>query len=105
MSAEKHYQQLTQLLVENKNVASSQMFGKPCLKVKGKAFLALHKTTLVFKLSGDSHKLALAQKGAVLWDPSGKGRPMKEWVAIPAENLSDAAALAKQALGYVAESA
>ena len=105
MSAEKQFEQLTNHLTENKNVVSSQMFGKQCLKVKGKAFLALHIKSLVFKLSGDAHKKALSQKGAVLWDPSGKGRPMKEWVAIPAENLSNAKELANHALGYVAESA
>jgi len=104
MSAEKHFEQLTKHLTENKDVVASQMFGKQCLKVNGKAFLALHLKSLVFKLSGDIHKKALSQKGAVLWDPSGKGRPMKEWVAIPAENLSNAKALAEHALGYVAES-
>ena len=81
------------------------MFGKQCLKVKGKAFLALHKKSLVFKLSGDAHTKALSQKGAALWDPSGKGRPMKEWVAIPAETIINAKALANHALGYVEESA
>ena len=105
MSAEKQYEKLTKQLAENKDVVSSQMFGKQCLKVKGKAFLALHKESLVFKLTGDAHKKALSQKGAVLWDPSGKDRPMKEWVAIPAANLSNAKALANHALGYVAESA
>jgi len=105
MSAENQFEQLTNHLTENKDVVSSQMFGKQCLKVKGKAFLALHMKSLVFKLSGNAHKEALSQKGAALWDPSGKGRPMKEWVAIPAENLSNAKALANHALGYVAESA
>ena len=103
MDAEKQFEQLTKYLAENKDVLSSQMFGKPCLKVKGKAFLALHQKLLVFKLPGDAHKKALSQKGAALWDPSGKGRPMKEWVAIPAENLSDAKALSNHALAYVAE--
>lgn len=95
------YEQLIQHLAQNKSVVSSQMFGKPCLKINGKAFLALHQKVLVFKLSGDAHNQALAQKGAMLWDPSGKGRPMKEWVAIPAENLRDAKSLANQALDYV----
>ena len=105
MTAEKQFEQLTKHLTENKDVIPSQMFGKQCLKVKGKAFLALHQKSLVFKLTGDAHKKALSQKGAVLWDPSGKGRPMKEWVAIPAENLSNSKVLANHALGYVAESA
>lgn len=63
--------------------------------------MALHKETLVFKLSGETHPKALSQKGAVLWDPSGKGRPMKAWVAIPAENLSNAKTLATEALTHV----
>ena len=104
MSAENEFEKLTNHLTENNDVVTSQMFGKKCLKVKGKAFLALHLKTVVFKLSGDAHKKALAQKGAVLWDPSGKGRPMKEWVAIPADNLSNPTALANHALGYVSES-
>lgn len=103
MSAEHQYEQLTQHLIEHKNVVASQMFGKPCLKVNSKAFLALHQNVLVFKLSGDAHKQALAQQGAVLWDPSGKSRPMKEWVAIPAEHLSDVDAkkFSNQAFAYV----
>ena len=104
MSAESEFEKLTNHLTENNDVVSSQMFGKKCLKVKGKAFLALHLKTVVFKLSGDAHKKALAQKGAALWDPSGKGRPMKEWVAVPAESLSNSTALAKHALVYVSES-
>ena len=104
-SAEKQFIQLVETLTENKNVVSSQMFGKQCLKVNSKAFLALHKSTLVFKLVGEEHKQAMSNKGAVLWDPSGKGRPMKEWVAIPAESLGDAERFANQALSYVSKSA
>jgi len=104
MSAENEFEKLIKLLTKNPDVISSQMFGKLCLKVKGKAFLALHKDTLVFKLAGDAHKKALAQTGAVLWDPSAKGRPMKEWVAIPVESLGHSEKLAKLAMNYVAES-
>lgn len=105
MPAEEQFEQLITHLAANKDVISSAMFGKQCLKVKGKAFLALHGKSLVFKLSGDAHAKALLQEDAVLWDPSGKGRPMKEWVAIPAESLRNAKALANHALGCVAESA
>lgn len=104
-SAEKQFFQLIEALTENKNVVSGQMFGKQCLKIKGKAFLALHKSALVFKLSGEEHKNAMSNIGAVLWDPSGKGRPMKEWVAIPVENLGNARLFANQALSYVSKSA
>ena len=64
-------------------VSASQMFGKACLKIHGKAFVAQHKDTIVFKLVAPEHTQALALLNAVLWDPSGKGRPMKQWVALP----------------------
>lgn len=38
---------------------------------------------VVFKLLGDDHAQALALDGAHLFDPSGKGRAMKEWVQVP----------------------
>ncbi len=61
----------------------SQMFGKPCFKINGKAFVCFFQNTMVFKLSGDSHHEALSLDGAKLFDPSGKNRPMKEWVQVP----------------------
>ncbi len=61
----------------------SQMFGKPCFKTNGKAFIAFFQQSLVCKLSGTLHTQALALEGAILFDPSGKNRPMKEWVQIP----------------------
>ena len=82
-------------------IVEGQMFGKPCLKVGGKAFMARHQQTVVFKLASPHREEALALKGASLWDPSGKGRPMKEWVAVPAAESKGFEALAKAALQYV----
>jgi hypothetical protein len=62
---------------------SGKLFGKPCFKRNGKAFLCFFKNEIVFKLTGDAHAAALAVPGAQLFDPSGKGRPMKEWVQVP----------------------
>ncbi len=39
---------------------------------------------------------------AALWDPSGKGRPMKEWVALPASASKHFVAFANAAFQYVA---
>lgn len=61
----------------------SQMFGKPCFKIHGKAFICFFADCMVFKLSGSPHKAALQLEAAMLFDPSGKGRPMKEWVQLP----------------------
>jgi hypothetical protein len=77
------------------------MFGKPCLKVSGKAFVAQHLETVVFKLTGADHASAMQVSGAVLWDPSGKGRAMKEWVALPAIAPEALHAYAGSAMAYV----
>ena len=81
---------------------SGQMFGKACIKVNGKAFVAQHKEWVVFKLSGAHHRQALGLEGALLWDPSGKGRPMKEWVAVPAMAQKHFGTLAAASYAYVA---
>ncbi|MFT3712632.1 MAG: hypothetical protein QM817_33705 [Archangium sp.] len=66
-----------------RGVELSAMFGMPALKLEGKAFGGLFGNGIVFKLKGDAHGEAMKVKGAVLFDPSGTGRAMKEWVVIP----------------------
>jgi hypothetical protein len=73
---------LPTLLKQVKSSEISQMFGKPCLKLNGKAFAAWHQDAMVFKLKGDNREAALKLKGAKMWDPSGKNRPMKEWIQL-----------------------
>ncbi len=67
----------------------------------GKAFIAQHKETIVFKLSGEAHAKAMTLEQAQLWDPSGKGRAMKEWVALQVVHHKKFKLLASAALGYV----
>ncbi len=81
----------------------SQMFGKPCFKINGKAFMCFIENEMVFKLTGDSHKEATGLKGAKLFDPSGKGRAMKEWVQVPGSHSGTWEQFAKEALKYVKE--
>ena len=82
MSAETEYQRLVELISQTHAGESSQMFGKKCIKVNGKAVIVLFKECLVFKLPQPSLKKALSLSESVLWDPSGKDRPMKEWVQV-----------------------
>src|SRR5215469_8446376 len=72
-------------LTASSDTVRSQMFGMPCLKRGGKAFAGDYHGSMVFKLRGEAHSQALALAGAHLFDPSGRDRPMKEWVVIPAE--------------------
>jgi hypothetical protein len=83
------------------DATESQMFGKPCFKVNGKAFISFFEECMVFKLNGAAHSEALALKGAVQFDPSGKGRAMKEWVQVPAAQKDHWPELARAAHAYV----
>ena len=85
------------------DVVESQMFGKPCFKIKGKAFICFFQNEMVFKLNGDYHSEALSFDGTQLFDPSGKNRPMKEWVQVPFEYSKSWKKLALQALKYVSK--
>jgi len=81
--------------------AKSQMFGKPCFKVGGKAYVSFFQDEMVFKLEGDAHKAALSLDGAQLFNSSGKGRPMKEWVQVPYSDHEQWSSLAVAARAYV----
>lgn len=83
------------------DAAESQMFGKPCFKINGKAFVSLFQNEMVFKLHGGSHAKALGLEGAQLFDPSGKQRPMKEWVQVPYAHKESWPDLAAEAAVYV----
>jgi len=83
------------------SATTGKMFGMPCLKNDGKAFAGFYEGTMAFKLRAPTHTEALTFSGARLFDPSGRGRPMKEWVEVPAEHTSRWLELAQEALHYV----
>jgi len=84
------------------DVATGKWFGKPCIKVRGKVFVVLWQGDLAFKLTGKAHSEASQIVGAHLFDPRGKGHPMKEWVQVPAAQSSTWSRFAQLAHGYVA---
>ncbi|WP_276132555.1 hypothetical protein [Polluticoccus soli] len=86
-----------------KDAVESQMFGKPCFKINNKAFICFFQNCLVCKLTGDEHAAAMKLKGAVLFDPSGKGRAMKEWMQIPYDHKAKWKGFAQAALEYVGQ--
>lgn len=81
----------------------SQMFGKPCFKINKKAFVCFYENAMVFKLKDDMHTKALGMEGAQLFDPSGKNRPMKEWVQVPFLHKRHWKKFAQEAMRYVFE--
>jgi hypothetical protein len=100
-SSEKLYSEIGSSL---KGVELSQLFGKPALKINGKAFACFFKECMVFKIAGETHAAALGLKKSRLFDPSGANRPMKEWVQVTFDNKDQWPALAKEAMAYVKKS-
>ncbi len=98
MEEEKKYIEIGTSL---RGVEVSQMFGKPALKVKGKAFACFFENEMVFKLTGEDHARAIQLSDAKLFDPSGSGRAMKEWVQVPGKHKKEWKKFAEAAMNYV----
>jgi hypothetical protein len=77
--AEELYHEIISGVIDAK---PGKMFGAQCLKTpNGKAALMYYKGCMVFKLTGDAEKEALALDGAHYFDPM-EGRPMNGWVQL-----------------------
>ena len=98
---EEHYTKIGQSI---KGTEQSQLFGKPCFKVNGKAFMCFFNGDMVFKLTDEIHADALSLDDSQLFDPSGKGRAMKEWVQVTFDYKDQWAKFAKAAFDYVKSS-
>jgi hypothetical protein len=98
---EDEYNNLVHYLESEYNAVAGQMFGKKCIKVNNKAAVSLFKEYIVFKLPKDDVTQTLALSNSKLWDPSGKGRAMKEWVQLTIEHKSRFKELSIKAAEYV----
>lgn len=78
---------------------AGKMFGMPCVKRGGKALAGYVPDAMIFKLGGEPHTRALALAGSRLFDPAG-GRPMKEWVEVPAVHVASWPSLGQAAMAY-----
>lgn len=87
-------------IVSSSPATTGKMFGMPCLMNDGKAFVGFFNGDMVFKLTALAHAEALELPGARLFDPSGRGRSMKEWVQIPAEHADRWLEFGQEALDY-----
>jgi hypothetical protein len=102
MGAQQEYERLATDLA-GAGVVTGQMFGKPTLKSGNKAIACLYGEAVAFKLGAGTaeHTAALALGGATLFDPSGTGRAMKDWVCVPVAHADHWAELAEAALRRV----
>jgi hypothetical protein len=77
-----------------------KLFGKATYNIRTKPFISYFGKSIVCKLQGDAHQRALNLEGAKLFDPSGKGRPMREWVQIPYQHNDQWLHFAEEAKKY-----
>ena len=98
------YGEVVQALLSDPRVTEASLFGMPALKVGGKAFAGLWEKQLVVKIGAPRTEELLKAKAGKSFDPSGRGRPMKEWIAIKepaAQARKKWLALAEEAKAFV----
>ncbi len=100
-AAQKYFEALIE---STKDATLSNMFGKPCGKINKKAFCSFFEDEMVFKVGRVAiEKLIKKYEGAKNFDPSGKNRPMKDWLQVPYAHKKDWSKLSKQAIKFLAE--
>jgi hypothetical protein len=106
MSGAERYEVLCDdLIARHPGIERAKMMGMASVKRDGKlvAGFVAAEDAMAFKLTDpDAHAQALALAGAHLFDPSGKGRPFKEWVVVPPAHEKRWAELAAAAIRHAA---
>jgi hypothetical protein len=102
MSGAERYEELCDdLIARHPGVERAKMMGMASVKRDGKlvAGFVEAEDAMAFKLTDpDAHAQALALAGAHLFDPSGKGRPFKEWVVVPPAHVGQWTQFAESAV-------
>jgi hypothetical protein len=105
MTPEKRYESLVksiQASSRSARVGEGKGFGSTGqLKVDGKIFAMLVRGELVLKLPGDRVQ-SLVDSGDGAHFDAGKGRPMREWLALSPTSPEPWLALAEEAMTFVA---
>jgi len=81
-------------LPQDPSVEPRTMFGVDCAFVNGNLFAGLHQADLMVRLPETEREALLALPGARPFEPV-KGRPMREYVVVPASMHADRRALAR----------
>ena len=82
---------------------TGRMFGHPALKLNGKVFACEFYGAMAFRLGRETtvHAEALLLPGALLFDPSRRDQPFKDWVEVPAPARDQWSMLALAALDHL----
>jgi hypothetical protein len=104
MPDHKTYNAVVNELLTDPRVSEGNLFGVSVLTISDKPFAGLYKKDLVVKLGIDRVQEMLRAKAGAHFDPSGAGRPMKEWIRVkePASSPKKKwLALAQEAKAFV----
>ena len=105
MPENKTYTAIAQALLADPHIFEGNLFGVRVLKISGKPFVGLFQNKwLVVKVGESRVQELIAAKAGQPFDPSGKGRPMHEWIVVdePATNAKKKwLALAEEAKDFV----
>ena len=95
------YRAVVEQLLSDPAVSEAQMMGMPSLKLGTKMFGGLFDGRLVVKIGRERAEQLIAAGRAEPFDPSGRGRPMKDWalLAAPADDWLELADEAKAFAG------
>ena len=77
------YRAIVEHVTKNTEASETKMMGMPALKHAGKLFGGFHDDALLLKLGKEHAQQLIASGRGRSFDPSGRNRPMKDWVALP----------------------
>jgi hypothetical protein len=90
------YRELVDELLADGDVSETKMMGMPTLEVGRKRFGGAFEGELVVKVGRDRARELIDAGRAQPFDPSGRGRPMKDWAQVH-QPADDWLALAEEA--------
>jgi hypothetical protein len=96
------YRDVVEQLLSDPAVSEAQMMGMPSLKLGTKMFGGLFDGRLVVKIGRERVAQLIATGRAEPFDPSGRGRPMKDWALLGAP-AADWLELAGEAKAFAGE--
>jgi hypothetical protein len=97
------YRKVVEALLVDPHVSETQMMGMPSLKIAGKLFGGLNGDALVVKVGKARADELIASGRAEPFDPSARGRAMKDWARLP-QPTEDWIPLAEEARNFVSGS-
>jgi TfoX/Sxy family transcriptional regulator of competence genes len=96
VSAEEAYRRVVDELRADPEIVETKMMGMPSLKRDGKLFAGYREDALVVKVGRERASELIEAGRAQPFDPSGRGRPMKDWATVGLPD-DDWVALAEEA--------